>query len=729
MPLPDASQFNSPTVTENQYKEAQAQLIDHIQTLAAKSEVVSAVTPKADKIYVDNALSTFQAGATKFYATLADANSDIANIMPKLATDTVKDLVNIGEVTNGGTWYKSSYTAASLTKSPYDPVAQAKLDATTKANTAETNAKDFAKNAYDPIFDNKRGNWSAYTLTSFLNIGKRLDSSSGALISDVNTFFYTDYVPVKKGMIFTMRTGAASSARAFMALYDSNKVFLKSVAPTQSYSPHIDMTLSITVEQDGFLVACANTQYIATYALNLLAPYTLYATPADLIDLTKVKKSNDEVTFIISKTHNKINDSNFTFGFNKPNSGVAGNGYSDVINPNKTISVHADFVAGVQYPYRFDYGLSFNKSTQIGKTLVVFFKGRVKSVNTKLTFNWNNRTQQILTAASADWVEFEVYFVEKVDAWGQSVNGTPSLTTSAVDSSISGSIDIELTHFAIIEARPNFIKADYLRVLDNDALSIPAPLIDKKFLKGTWCGKKLCTLGHSIVVQNYFQPILAELLGMNYEIADTVGTTTKQPLGIGGSHIQAVCYSTTDYNYDIHSTQDSNLRGCTFYTRANWVAQYAPDLIIIFNPNNDSLDPAMVGELTDPEYTGSTEILYSAGGYPSLISTMKGMFKRLGEQNPKAKIVFCSDLLNGFTYNNPTTAYNKLNGVGTSNANFIARNDKLKKLCEMYGVQWIDLLHNCWDIYTASSAFTSSDTTHPVLSGHEKIARYIASQL
>lgn len=65
MTLPDASQFNSPTVTENQYKEAQAQLIDHIKTLAAKTEVVEAVAPKADQVYVENALSSFQNGAIK----------------------------------------------------------------------------------------------------------------------------------------------------------------------------------------------------------------------------------------------------------------------------------------------------------------------------------------------------------------------------------------------------------------------------------------------------------------------------------------------------------------------------------------------------------------------------------------------------------------------------------------------------------------------------------------
>lgn len=82
------------------------------------------INNKADKSYVDNVLSQFQSGSSKFYATLADANADIANIMPKLTTDTVKDLVNVGEVANGGTWYKANSSATSLTKSPYDSLVQ-----------------------------------------------------------------------------------------------------------------------------------------------------------------------------------------------------------------------------------------------------------------------------------------------------------------------------------------------------------------------------------------------------------------------------------------------------------------------------------------------------------------------------------------------------------------------------------------------------------------------------
>lgn len=119
MTLPDASQFNSPTVTENQYKEAQAQLIDHIKTLAAKTEVVEAVAPKADQVYVENALSSFQNGAIKTYPTLATANADIANIA-------LNTKVSVLSETDGGDYYKATADATSLTKSPYDSVKQSK---------------------------------------------------------------------------------------------------------------------------------------------------------------------------------------------------------------------------------------------------------------------------------------------------------------------------------------------------------------------------------------------------------------------------------------------------------------------------------------------------------------------------------------------------------------------------------------------------------------------------
>ena len=93
--------------------------VPQINTMA-REEVTSVLAPKADKTYVDNALSGFTNGASKFYPTLALAEADIANI-------TVKDKVDIGEVANGGTWYKATTGATSLTKSAYDAVEHGKI--------------------------------------------------------------------------------------------------------------------------------------------------------------------------------------------------------------------------------------------------------------------------------------------------------------------------------------------------------------------------------------------------------------------------------------------------------------------------------------------------------------------------------------------------------------------------------------------------------------------------
>lgn len=71
---------------------------------------------KADIIYVDGALSNLSTLASKFYPTLAEANSDIANIA-------INQPVQVGESgVNGGLYYKADAGSTSLTKSSYDPL-------------------------------------------------------------------------------------------------------------------------------------------------------------------------------------------------------------------------------------------------------------------------------------------------------------------------------------------------------------------------------------------------------------------------------------------------------------------------------------------------------------------------------------------------------------------------------------------------------------------------------
>lgn len=77
--------------------------------------------------------------ATYQYNTLVEANADIANIA-------VNQNVN---VVDGGLYLKETSGATTLTKSPYDPLTQAKSDATTKANAAESNAKAYTNSKLD----------------------------------------------------------------------------------------------------------------------------------------------------------------------------------------------------------------------------------------------------------------------------------------------------------------------------------------------------------------------------------------------------------------------------------------------------------------------------------------------------------------------------------------------------------------------------------------------------
>ena len=106
------------------------------------SKVNNLESKKANKVDVDTAFSNLSTNANKYYSTLAAANSDIANIA-------LNQSVTIGEEANAGLWYKATAEATSLTKSPYDPLTQAKADATAKADAAEVNAKNYAKPVVD----------------------------------------------------------------------------------------------------------------------------------------------------------------------------------------------------------------------------------------------------------------------------------------------------------------------------------------------------------------------------------------------------------------------------------------------------------------------------------------------------------------------------------------------------------------------------------------------------
>ena len=235
MPLPNILEFIGTNVTQAGFKAALEKLLSYLNVEGAtKAELNAAVTPKADKTYVDNALSEFQVGATKFYATLAEANADIANIMPKLTTDTVKDLVNVGEVANGGVWYKASSSATSLTKSPYDALKQSKdyIDKSIESQNIsyinDDNSKFNFVNRYQynydaeyvtnndptwnavPPFSLKKGQTILFSVFTAAHINK--EEMGSIVIFDTNGVFKNTIVGIDKGFDTTKRVTSSYTA-------------------------------------------------------------------------------------------------------------------------------------------------------------------------------------------------------------------------------------------------------------------------------------------------------------------------------------------------------------------------------------------------------------------------------------------------------------------------------------------------------------------------------------
>ena len=127
MPLPNILEFIGTNISQRKFQEAQEKLLNYLgievptktELSSAISNVNDAIAVKVDKDYLDTALSSFQNGAIKTYPTLSAANADIANIA-------LNTKVSVLSETEGGDYYKATAGATSLTKSPHDPLAQAK---------------------------------------------------------------------------------------------------------------------------------------------------------------------------------------------------------------------------------------------------------------------------------------------------------------------------------------------------------------------------------------------------------------------------------------------------------------------------------------------------------------------------------------------------------------------------------------------------------------------------
>lgn len=156
MPLPSVEQFIGTDVTEQGFKDAQKQLVEYVgNEVPKKADTDAAFATKANKAttlagygivdaytkaQVDSSFTAY-AGGRKAYTTLALAQALAQAAQSSLPANTAVEVTNDGA--NNGTY---QWNGTTLTKSAYDPLEQAKADATTKANAAEANANKFASN-------------------------------------------------------------------------------------------------------------------------------------------------------------------------------------------------------------------------------------------------------------------------------------------------------------------------------------------------------------------------------------------------------------------------------------------------------------------------------------------------------------------------------------------------------------------------------------------------------
>lgn len=241
--------------------------VPQINTMT-REEVTAAVTPKANKVDVDVALSNLSTTANKYYSTLAAANADIANIA-------LNQSVTIGELANSGLWEKKTAEAVSLTKSPYDPVGQ---------------SKEFAINNF-----NNLTNLNLYRRDRVVN-GYYSSQVDGTL--QFNEGAVTAYIPVIAGATYYVKSD--EFVKAFgISLSDYNYYTTTTLGK---------VTLNNTIHADvkSFTVPIEST---AKYAfINLILPVQLYditdslAVSNNLQDVLGVSKINNiEVVDALSR--------------------------------------------------------------------------------------------------------------------------------------------------------------------------------------------------------------------------------------------------------------------------------------------------------------------------------------------------------------------------------------------------------------------------------------------
>lgn len=187
MPLPNILEFIGTNISQREFQEAQEKLLNY---LGIEVPTKTELAVKADKTYVDSAIGAISTDGSKQYATLALATADIANI-------SLNKNVFVSEAANGGYWYKATAGATSLTKSPFDPVEQAKNYADTKIaksglllNYNEDSGN--LLNSTTTVVTGKAINYDGSVATNVNHEAKTINVMPGDLIFLTNTTNTTD---------------------------------------------------------------------------------------------------------------------------------------------------------------------------------------------------------------------------------------------------------------------------------------------------------------------------------------------------------------------------------------------------------------------------------------------------------------------------------------------------------------------------------------------------------
>tara|TARA_R110002012_G_scaffold190633_1_gene358195 strand:- start:3549 stop:5756 length:2208 start_codon:yes stop_codon:yes gene_type:complete len=238
-------------------------------------------------------------------------------------------------------------------------------------------------------------------------------------------------------------------------------------------------------------------------------------------------------------------------------------------------------------------------------------------------------------------------------------------------------------------------KENYPKNLQSKGTKYLSPYYNEKFV----------AIGDSIIQQLSYVPLVAAGIGASFNRNDIlIGSSANSiPMGVGGSTIKPVITGASGQN-----------AGQSIYFRADYIKDFNPGVILLEGGQNDGRDASY--NIWDAIYTGG-EVSNTDPNPPSFVASMKGYLYKAITQNKNAKIAFISPMYTGST---PLTQ--------SVYESYQLRNDTMRSVCQIMGVQFIDLLNNS-GLNPFNNDILLKDGTHPTGKGGEIIAKYIISQL